>query len=57
MDFVYYESRSDLLQKINYYLSHEDERLAISEHAYEKIKKDHTFDIRVEQILNEAGMV
>ena len=57
VDFVYYESRSDLLQKINYYLSHEDERLAISEHAYEKIKKDHTFDIRVEQILNEAGMV
>ncbi len=56
MDFVYYESRSDLLQKIDYYLSHEDERLAISEHAYEKIKKDHTFDIRVEQILNEAGI-
>ncbi len=56
VDFVFYESQNDLLNKVDYYLLHEDERKAIAESAYEKIKKDHTFDVRVEQILEEAGI-
>ena len=56
VDFVFYESQSDLLNKVDYYLLHEDERKAIAESAYEKIKKDHNFDIRVGQILTEAGI-
>ena len=27
-DFVYYESKEDLLSKIDYYLKHEDKRIA-----------------------------
>ena len=56
VDFVFYESQNDLLNKVNYYLLHEGERKTIAESAYEKIKKDHTFDVRVEQILEEAGI-
>ncbi len=56
VDFVFYESQSDLLNKVDFYLQHEDERKAIAERAYEKIKKDHTFNVRVEQILTEAGI-
>ena len=56
VDFVFYESQNDLLNKVDYYLLHEDDRKAIAESAYEKIKKDHTFDVRVEQILMEIGI-
>ncbi len=51
-DFVYFEDRDDLLRKIEYYLAHEDERKAIAQNAHEKIKNEHTFDVRVGQILD-----
>ena len=51
-DFVYYESRDDLLNKIDYYLAHDDERKAIAENAHRKISEYHTFDVRVEEILD-----
>ena len=44
-DFVFYDSIRDLLEKTDYYLLHEDERREIAQNAYQKIKKDHTFDI------------
>ncbi len=56
-DFVFYESRNDLLEKIEFYLKNPEMRQKIAESAYEKIKKDHTYDIRVEQILSEANIM
>lgn len=56
-DFVFYDSQRDLVEKIEYYLNAPDERMKIAENAYNKVKKDHTFDIRVGQILKEAGVV
>lgn len=50
-DYVYYENRSDLINKIDYYLQHEEERKTIAENAHNKISKEHTFDVRVEQIV------
>ncbi len=51
-DFVYYEDRKDLLNKIDYYLKHDDERMAIAQNAHNKIKEAHTFDVRVKQIID-----
>ncbi len=51
-DFVYFESRQDLMGKISYYLQHEDERKKIAENGYEIVRRDHTYDIRLEQILD-----
>lgn len=51
-DYVYYEDRKDLLRKIGYYLSHDDERRAIAQNAHNKITQEHTFDVRVAQILD-----
>ena len=51
-DYVYYEDGEDLLNKIDYYLSHEDERSAIARNAHGKIAKEHTFDVRVGQIID-----
>jgi len=50
-DFVYYESRKDLLDKIDYYLRNEDERKAVAKSAHDKIQEYHTFDVRVREII------
>lgn len=56
-DFVFYDSQSDLMDKIDYYLGNPDRRQEIADSAYEKIKRDHTYDIRAQQILSEAKIL
>ena len=51
-DFVYYEDRADLLDKIDYFLKHDNERRQIAQNAHDKIKDEHTFDVRVRQIID-----
>ena len=51
-DFVYYESKEDLLNKIDYYLAHEDERIAITKSGHDKVAKEHTFRHRVREMLH-----
>ena len=51
-DFVFFESKNDLLQKIHYYLVHEDERIAIAESGYQKVLKNHSFDTIFQKIYN-----
>ena len=43
-DFVYYESEEDLIHKINYYLTHDRERMAIAHNGHEKVKANHSFE-------------
>ena len=43
-DFVYYTDADDLLNKIDYYLSHEKERKEIAENGHQKVKKNHSFE-------------
>lgn len=51
-DFACYESKEDLLQKMDYYLSHEEERLAIAKNGHEKVAAGHTYRHRVRQMLD-----
>lgn len=51
-DFVYYESEEDLIEKVNYYLSHEKERLEIAHNGHEKVKKNHSFEKFFEHIFS-----
>lgn len=51
-DFDFYESEDDLVKKIRYYLSHEGERLQIAQNALGKMKEYHTYEHRVQKILN-----
>ena len=51
-DYIYYESRKDLLDKIDYYLHNDQERNEIAQNAHEKIEKEHTFDVRIGQIID-----
>ena len=51
-DFVYYESKEDLLAKVDYYLSHDEERMAIARHGHGKVAAGHTYRHRVRQMLD-----
>lgn len=51
VDFVYYTGYEDLLQKTEYYLTHEEERQRIARSGYEKVKKYHTYQKRLDTIL------
>lgn len=50
-DFDYYESREDLIAKIDYYLSHDEERAAIAKNGHDKVARKHTFRHRVREML------
>lgn len=55
-DMVCYESREDLMNKIDYYLCHEDERMCIAQSGYEKIVKNHNYDVIFDELLNISNV-
>lgn len=49
----FFSSKEELLEKVNYYLQHDQERLAIAKAGYERCFKDnYTFENRMQGILN-----
>lgn len=52
VDFDYYESKEDLLAKISYYLTHEEERAAIAKNGHDQVAKAHTYRDRVREMLS-----
>ncbi len=51
-DFVFYDSYEDLLEKTEYYLSHEKERIEIAKNGYEKVCASHTYGDRICELLS-----
>ena len=51
-EFIAFESKDDMLVKIDYLLTHEDERKEIAENGYKRIVKDHTYDARIKEMLS-----
>lgn len=56
-DFDFYDGEDDLLNKIEYYLSHDKERCEIAQNAYLKVKKEHTYLGRLKLMMEVAGLV
>lgn len=54
-DYDYFDDTKDLLNKIEYYLSHEKERLEIAQNGFLKMQKEHTYQHRLETMLEIAG--
>jgi len=48
----YFSSEEDLLEKIEFYLTHEEERRRIAENGQKLVKEYHTYDLRAAVILN-----
>lgn len=51
-DYVYYESKDDLLNKIDYYLEHEQLRKEIAHNGFIKTLNYHTFENRAQEIID-----
>lgn len=51
-DYVSFESLNDMLQKADYYLSHEDERIQIMQNGYQKVRELFSYEAQVQKILN-----
>ena len=50
-DLETYSSKEELLEKCEYYLSHEKERTEIAENGHKKVLSLHSLDMRLEQLL------
>ena len=51
VDYVFYSSREELLDLVDYYMNHEEERLEIARNGYQKVKAGHAYRNRVEYLL------
>ena len=49
---VTYNDENDLKEKINYYLTHDDERIKIAKKGQKIVLENHTFDHRIKKILS-----
>lgn len=54
-EFVYFDSKEDLMRKVDYYLSHEDERKEIARRGHDKIAVAHTYRDRVREMLDSGN--
>ncbi len=52
---VWYESHFDMMNKISYYLEHNDERERIAQAGYQLVKDKHTVKQRVSELLGYLG--
>lgn len=51
-DFAFFDSPADLLDKIEYYLTHEEERAAVARNGFEKLAAHHTYKHRVAEMIS-----
>lgn len=54
VDLVWYESREDLMDKINYYLNHDTERIHIADNGHKKAEELFTYEKLLPKIFNTA---
>jgi spore maturation protein CgeB len=55
-EIVLFEKFDDLADKVLYYLSHETERAAIAEAGYQRTLRDHTYELRFQEIFRKMGL-
>ena len=55
-EIVCFEDIHDLIDKIRYYLAHEEERAAIARAGYERTLREHTYTHRFEAIFKEMNL-
>lgn len=53
VDYVYYVDNQDLLEKVEYYLTHDEERATIARNGYMKVREGHSYHQRVAMVLQQ----
>lgn len=54
-DYVCYDSLEDMMQKIDYYLQHDEERQAIARNGHAAVCAEHSYDKRFAEMLSILG--
>lgn len=52
-----FDSTPEMIEKIKYYLAHEEEREAMAAAAHERTMKEHTYSSRFDHIFARAGLI
>lgn len=56
-EIVTFRTRAELKDKIEYYLSHPEERDRIAQRAHDRAHRDHTYELRLRTLLSVAGLL
>lgn len=56
-DIVLYESIADAKEKVDYLLTHEEERKKIAANGYQKVKENFSYDVMFRKIWDTAGLI
>lgn len=56
-EIVIYKNTEDLIEKIKYYLKHDEEREAIAKAGYERTLEDNTYEKRFNEIFKTIGLI
>lgn len=51
-DLEIYDGLDDLLEKTDYYLKHDEKRIAIARHGLDTVRKKHTYNTRLKEIFS-----
>lgn len=55
-EIVLYEGMDDFIEKIHYYLQHEEEREQIAKAGYERVIQEHTYEKRFQELFRKMGL-
>ena len=55
-EIVCFDDTKDLIDKIRYYLVHEEERAAIAQAGYERTLREHTYAHRFQAIFKQINL-
>jgi spore maturation protein CgeB len=56
-EMVIFKDIDELIQKVKYYLEHEDERKAIAMAGYERTLREHTYEKRFHEIFSKMSLL
>lgn len=57
VDFVYFESKDDLINKCSYYLAHDDIRMEIADNGHRKVCQFHNYQTCLNEIFTIVGLI
>lgn len=55
-EIVTFHTREDLKDKVDYYLTHAEERRKIADRAYARSHREHTYDVRLKKMFEILGL-
>jgi spore maturation protein CgeB len=55
-EIVCFRSTGEMIEKIQYYLQHEEERKAVADAGYQRAMKDHTYEQRFRSLFHSMGL-